>query len=137
MNCSNCPQLAAAQLETGFRDKLERAREPLVQDRYYNLYGRRIVASYREAAVASLGPAFFSAARHHGAPVAVAGRSAQLPSWWEFVQWLLDTASRATRELDEHWRPVRHTPTFRICFILIMGFYTPPTYSIPEYWSAQ
>ena len=108
-----------------------------MQDRYYNLYGRRIVASYREAAVASLGPAFFSAARHHGAPVAVAGRSAQLPSWWEFVQWLLDTASRATRELDEHWRPVRHTPTFRICFILIMGFYTPPTYSIPEYWSAQ
>ena len=51
-----------------------------MQDRYYNLYGRRIVASYREAAVASLGPAFFSAARHHGAPVAVAGRSAQLPS---------------------------------------------------------
>ena len=97
-----------------------------MQDRYYNLYGRRIVASYREAAVASLGPAFFSAARHHGAPVAVAGRSAQLPSWWEFVQWLLDTASLGTRELDEHWRPVRHTPTFRICFILIMGFYKPP-----------
>ena len=111
-----------------------------MQDRYYNLYGRRIVASYREAAVASLGPAFFSAARHHGAPVAVAGRSAQLPSWWEFVQWLLDTASLGTRELDEHWRPVRHTPTFRICFILIMGFLHTsihPTYSIPEYWSAQ
>ena len=140
VNCSNCPQLAA-QLESGFRDKLERAREPLVQDRYYNLYGRRIVASYREAAVASLGPAFFSAARHHGAPVAVAGRSAQLPSWWEFVQWLLDTGSRATRQLDEHWRPVRHNPNIQnmLQFFIKSGlkfwFSTPPTYGISEYWS--
>ena len=33
------------------------------------------------------------------------GRRAELPSWWEFVQWILASADRKMF-FDEHWRPV-------------------------------
>ena len=78
----------------------------LTQDRYYNLYGRQIVRRYRPAAIEKFGQEYFSASSHYGAPVYVEGRTEELPSWWEFVQWIIDTA-HDVRDLDEHWRPIR------------------------------
>ena len=78
----------------------------LSQDRYYNLYGRKIVSRYRAAAIEKFGQDYFSADNNYGAPVHVEGRREELPSWWEFVQWIIDTADSG-RDLDEHWRPIR------------------------------
>ena len=97
-------------LLSAFRDKLERigARSSLVQDRYYNLYGRKIVEKYREKAIQKFGPDFFSVANNFGSPVKVENRTTGvLPSWWEFVQWITD-ADQTKHDMDEHWRPVRN-----------------------------
>ena len=97
-----------SRLLSAFRDKLERAKEhsSLHQDRYFTLYGRTIVSRYRDQAVAKFGEDFFSSDHHYGAPVEVTGRGPELPSWWEFVQWIIETNHRK-QDWDEHWRPIR------------------------------
>ena len=66
------------------------------------------MARFREAAVSKLGSEFFSSENSFGAPVPVPGRQAEMPSWWEFVQWLISTEGGRTRgEIDQHWRPYR------------------------------
>lgn len=92
------------------RDKLERIGEhsSLVQDRYYNLYGRKIVGRYRERAIQKFGSDYFSEVNNFGSPVKVENRtSGDLPSWWEFVRWIIDQ-DQTKHDMDEHWRPVRN-----------------------------
>ena len=95
-------------LVSAFRDKLERVGNGgLVQEMYYNLYGRNIVEKYREAATRRFGQEFFSKENNFGAPFPVEKkhqRTKDLPSWWEFVQWILDSSDHPER-FDEHWRP--------------------------------
>ena len=63
------------------------------QDNYYIKYGRKIVSQYRAAAIQRFGADFFSEKNNFGSPVGpVEARRAELPSWWEFVQWILASA---------------------------------------------
>lgn len=98
-------------LVSAFRDKLERcpegARGPkcsLTKQWYYQKYGKKIVATHRKAAEMRFGPDFFSEKSKYGAPYNISNgwRSAQLPSWWEFVQFILATHPA---RYDEHWKP--------------------------------
>jgi len=110
-------------LLSAFRDKLERCygKEPctLKTDWYYKKYGRGIVSKYRPAARSRFREEFFSAENNFGSPLPVSGhswRSDDLPSWWEFVQYVIDGPQnlgydknmkiiRAARGYDEHWIP--------------------------------
>jgi len=77
-------------LVSAFRDKLER-----YNNYYYTNYGRKIVARFRKRAQAKFGSDFFSEKNNFGALVASPGRnSSSLPTWWEFVQYVLATAPR-------------------------------------------
>ena len=90
-------------LVSAFRDKLERLgkkSERLQNDHYYNMYGKYIVEKHREAAIRRFGQEFFSKENNFGAPFPVEKRTKDLPSWWEFVQWIL-----TPERWDEHWRP--------------------------------
>ena len=78
-----------------------------MQDNYYLRYGRKIVRGYRAAARDKFGADFLSEENNFGSPVPVKARLAELPTWWEFVQWLLDSAENNLQVLDEHWSPVR------------------------------
>ncbi len=91
-------------LVSAFRDKIERARKPGInQNWYYRTYGRSIVSRYRADAIAHLGRDFFSKENNYGTPVKVNGyRTAALPSFWEFVQYV---KASNPQKMDEHWRP--------------------------------
>lgn len=95
-------------LVSAFRNKLERChgkdRTSFKGEWYYNSYGKKIVKKYRQLAIQRFGPDFFSAENNFGSPFPISSgwRTNQLPSWWEFVQYLLSTAP--TR-YDEHWKP--------------------------------
>ena len=93
-------------LVSAFRDKIERSHEKVIaKDWYYKVYGKPIVSRYRRAALARFGADFFSAENNFGAVVPVKGgvRTADLPTFWEFVQYV--KACRISR-MDEHWKPV-------------------------------
>ena len=79
----------------------------LQQDNYYLKYGRKIVSRYRAAAGEKFGQDFLSEKNNFGSPVPVQARRPELPTWWEFVQWILDSADEKLVVLDEHWIPVR------------------------------
>ena len=70
---------------------------------YYKRHGRAIVAKYREEAKRRFGEEFFSAANNFGSPIknTVGKRTEQLPTFWEFVQYVKEKPSG-----DEHWTPV-------------------------------
>ena len=88
-------------LVSAFRDKLERK-----NGMYYNLYGKTIVEKYRGAALKKFGEEFFSAENNFGALYNLGGaRTKELPSWWEFVQWILANGDHPER-YDEHWKPM-------------------------------
>lgn len=96
-------------LVSAFRDKLERCHRPdckLDNDWYYQTYGKEMVARQREGAIVRFGQEYFNKRNNFGAVEAhtTHGRVAELPSWWEFVQYLLSFPS--TDRYDEHWRPV-------------------------------
>jgi len=95
-------------LVSAFRDKLEQCHGPsnctLGNNWYYKQYSKNIVARYRSEALRKFGSGFFSKENNFGAPLPVARswRSADMPSWWEFVQYLLNTSPSS---YDEHWKP--------------------------------
>ncbi len=91
-------------LVSAFRDKIERFKNTSIdQTWYYHKYGRSIVSRYRANAIAHLGRDFFSKENNYGAPVKVNGnRTAALPSFWEFVQYVKVSKPQ---NMDEHWRP--------------------------------
>ena len=63
-------------------------------DWYWRLYGKDVVAKYRERALARFGRAFFSKEYNYGTPLAVklpGRRPDGLATFWEFVQFVIDT----------------------------------------------
>ncbi len=109
---------------SAFRDKLEHWNGvPKEKNFYYTRYGKSIVSKYRGEARRRFGKDFFSKANNYGAPVAVTRgkRTAELPIFWEFVQFV--KRSSASR-MDEHWNPVyrwqRNSAASRKIIILIV-----------------
>lgn len=94
-------------LVSAFRDKIERLHaSSLAQDYYYKMHGREITRKYRAGASQHLGPDFLSKANHYGALVPVTGRLRrvpELPTFWEFVQDVLNTDPE---QMNEHWAPI-------------------------------
>jgi len=94
---------------SAFRDKLEQCHGPknctLDNNWYYKTYSKRIVSQHRAQAVKILGREYFSSKNNFGAPYPVSRtwRSDKMPSWWEFVQYLISTPASS---YDEHWIPV-------------------------------
>ena len=94
-------------LVSAFRDKLEMFRSKSKgQDYFYRKHGAKIVAKYRAAALDKFGESFFNKSNNYGTPVMPARnkRTANMPSFWEFVQYVKDT--RPVEAMDEHWCPV-------------------------------
>lgn len=96
-------------LVSAFRDKLERChsvrrgRCDLKRDFYYNRYGKLIVKNHRTSYLHRFNQTSLDKDHNYGAPYSVI-RSNEMPTWWEFVQWLLSTSSRA-HKWDNHWMP--------------------------------
>ena len=94
-------------LVSAFRDKIERLHsKTLVQDYYYKLVGKSITQKYRAGALRVFGEDFFSKENNYGALLPVVGklkRVPELPTFWEFVQDVLDTNPEA---MNEHWAPI-------------------------------
>jgi len=96
-------------LVSAFRDKLEQCHGPpgnctLSNNWYYKQYGHKIVSQYRNQARAKFGDEYFSKKNNFGAPFSVnrSWRDEHYPSWWEFIQYILNTSPGS---YDEHWRP--------------------------------
>lgn len=96
-------------LVSAFRDKLEQCHGvpgncTLSSNWYYKQYGHKIVNQFRDRAVQRFGQEFFSQRNNYGAPFPVSRswRDQHYPSWWEFIQYLLNTN---THSYDEHWKP--------------------------------
>ena len=109
-------------LVSAFRDKLERnLEEPF----YYDNFGKHFVEKYREKALKELGEDFFGKENNFGTPMKVLnnGRpNADLPSFWEFVQAIIDRY-----KMDEHWIPIYQfcsvcNPTAMKAFQYILKF---------------
>jgi len=96
-------------LVSAFRDKIEQCHGPtnctLSNNWYYKKYSRKIVAAYRKRAINKFGKSFFSKENNYGAPLPVkrTWRNEKLPSWWEFVQYIIHHNAWG---FDEHWRPM-------------------------------
>jgi len=96
-------------LVSAFRDKLEQCHGvpdncTLSSNWYYKQYGYKIVSQYRKQARAKFGEQFFEKKNNYGAPFPVnrSWRDEHYPSWWEFIQYLLNTSPGS---YDEHWKP--------------------------------
>eukprot|EP00092_Neocalanus_flemingeri_P032094 GFUD01034882.1.p1 GENE.GFUD01034882.1~~GFUD01034882.1.p1 ORF type:complete len:436 (-),score=99.92 GFUD01034882.1:116-1423(-) len=95
-------------LVSAYRDKLERCHAynncASDSDWYYKTYGKKIVKKYRKGAELRFGPDYFSKENNFGSPIPLLSswRSRSLPSWWEFVQYILHTSPSS---YDEHWKP--------------------------------
>jgi len=96
-------------LVSAFRDKLEQCHGmpencTLRTNWYYNQYGIKIVSQWRGKAENKFGREYFDKKNNFGAPYPVnrSWRDIHYPSWWEFVQYLLQTTPHS---YDEHWRP--------------------------------
>jgi hypothetical protein len=96
-----------ARLVSAYRDKLEHLNGAPVKEKnfYYTRYGKVIVAKYRSEAIKRFGANFFNEANNFGSPVNVTRgrRTADLPTFWEFVQFV---KSSTVSRMDEHWCPV-------------------------------
>lgn len=95
-------------LLSAFRDKLERCTTEFdctkEKDWYYTRQGAGIAKKYRTKAVSHFGQDFFSAKNNFGAPFHSKRRyNANLPTWWEFIQHVINTKPE---QYDEHYRPV-------------------------------
>ena len=98
---------------SAFRDKLERTHPDT--DFYYQRYGARIVQLFRAKAKKALGDDFLSKENNYGAPLPVIPKSRRkdyLPTFWEFVQFLLHTGVYTD---DTHWHPI--TQSCPVCSI--------------------
>lgn len=95
-------------LVSAFRDKLEQCHGlqncTMENNWYFNQYGKNMVSQYRQQAVKKFGKDFFEEKNNFGAPLPVmrSWRSSSLPSWWEFVQYVLHLSPS---RYDEHWKP--------------------------------
>ena len=88
-------------LVSAFRDKLERNLE---DPYYYDNFGRHFVDKYRTQAIKELGIEYFDKENNFGTPMKVLNNrrpNADLPSFWEFVQAIIDRY-----RMDEHWVPI-------------------------------
>ena len=88
-------------LVSAFRDKLERNLE---DPYYYDNFGRHFVDKYRTQAIKELGIEYFDEGNNFGTPMKVLNNrrpNADLPSFWEFVQAIIDRY-----RMDEHWVPI-------------------------------
>ena len=62
------------------------------KDYYFKKYGAKMVNDYRKSALKKFGSKFFEEKNNFGAPMLPKGpRTAQLPTFWEFVQYLKNT----------------------------------------------
>jgi len=62
------------------------------------------VKKYRKLAINKFGNSFFSKENNYGSPFYVEKRyNERLPSWWEFIQHVLNTNPSS---FDEHYRPI-------------------------------
>ncbi len=63
---------------------------------------------------------------HYGSPLPVAGpfpRVPELPTFWEFVLFVLETASDPSARHDEHWAPAAdHCPVCSVRFENVVKF---------------
>lgn len=100
-----CQDINSRRLLSG-RDKIERlhaAQEPK-DDYFFRLHGKKIVSRYRAKALKLFKEDFFSEANNFGAPVpSKTRRTPEMPMFWEFVQYVLDTDVPL---MDEHWQPI-------------------------------
>lgn len=78
------------------------------------MYGKKIVEKYRSRALDTLGYEFFEESNHFGAPIKPKDYrlTAELPTFWEFVQFLI---SLPKSEFDEHW--LSPTTSCSVCLI--------------------
>ena len=101
-------------LVSAFRDKLERI-PPQNGHLYFNEYGQEIVKKFRSEYLEKFGNKSLNKANHFGAILPVKYRdSIYLPTFWEFIQWLLK--SKKSRE-NEHWAPMTD-----YCFICSINY---------------
>lgn len=90
-------------LVSAFRDKLEHFHnQNLEADFYYKIYGKKIVKRFRKAAIEKFGENYFSEENHFGSLLPRKKRTADLPIFWEFVQYVIGIPPRS---FDEHWKP--------------------------------
>jgi len=111
-------------LVSAYRDKLERCHSvsegecDLGKDYFYNNYGKHIVSRFRRKYLDKFGEESLNDSSNSGAPYP-ALRTSEMPTWWEFVQWVISFPD--PENLDPHWRPayVLCTPcTARYNYIL-------------------
>ena len=62
----------------------------LSADYYYKLYGKKIYNRYRSNALKRFGRDFFNEENNFGAPIMPKRRKKEQPTFWEFVQFVLD-----------------------------------------------
>ena len=74
----------------------------LGKDYYYNQYGKAIVTKFRKKYLAKFGADSLANSNNQGA-LYPALRTSQMPTWWEFVQWVISFQS--PHSFDPHWRP--------------------------------
>merc|ERR1711915_458707 len=67
--------------------------------------GKKIVDRHRQAAIHRFSEDYFAEENNFGSPLPVqkTWRSAEMPSWWEFVQYIIETDPI---KYDEHWKPI-------------------------------
>ncbi|XP_023323409.1 carbohydrate sulfotransferase 11 isoform X2 [Eurytemora carolleeae] len=93
-------------LVSAFRDKLERCINPkciLTKEWYYKKYGKEIVRMYRQKSIQRHGETYYSKRNNYGSPYPVLHRIVELPTFWEFVQWIIH---KNVHKFDEHWKPM-------------------------------
>lgn len=92
------------------------------QDYYYKLYGKKIVERFRSRAFDALGYEFFDESNNFGAPVVAKDfrLTAELPTFWEFVQFIIGTPKS---DFDEHWlSPITYCSLCNIKYDYILHF---------------
>ncbi len=98
-----------------FRDKLEQINQ-VDKDWFVRTIGKKMVTKYREKTLKRFGHDFFSKGNNLGAilPVKYQRPSSDLPTFWEFVQYVLD---EGWNKADEHWKPA-----FYYCSICTINY---------------
>jgi len=116
-----------SRLISAYRDKIERSHEMkpnssevnIEKDWYFKKYGKEIIKRYRKKYLEKFGFETLTEKNNFGSPFPTSQRSAELPTFWEFVQYLNSFSKYST--MDPHWRPINVycTPcSFHYNFIL-------------------
>ncbi len=109
-----------ARLVSAFRDKLEHFSG---KGHYYDTYGSQIVRKYRERALKRFGQEFLSQTFD-------IERGKAMPTFWEFVQFVLDLKSPL--QFDEHWQAISFF--CQPCKVNFSHIIKLESYSVEEQW---